>query len=70
MPLLFNFIPKCLFWIQLPLDDTFLRTLLNWVLDVADSDLQRLSALHIVASTVNRRAEGWACFHLVPFLSC
>jgi hypothetical protein len=46
--------------ILLPPDNigVFLNTLLKWVLDIADNDLQRTSALHIVASVVNRRAEG------------
>ncbi|KJA28181.1 hypothetical protein HYPSUDRAFT_130307 [Hypholoma sublateritium FD-334 SS-4] len=35
----------------------FLDMLLNWVLDIADNDLQRYSALHIVASTLNKQAN-------------
>ncbi len=56
--------------IRLPPDNigVFLNTLLKWVLDIADNDLQRISALHIVASVVNRRAEGASVFGFLNLL--
>lgn len=36
----------------------FLDMTLKWVLDTADTDVQRLSALKLVASIVNRHADG------------
>ena len=36
----------------------FLDTLLQWALVQADSDLQKLSAFHIVSAILNRRANG------------
>ncbi|PPQ72316.1 hypothetical protein CVT26_007273, partial [Gymnopilus dilepis] len=36
----------------------FLDTLLQWALVLADSDLQKLSAFHIVSSILNRRANA------------
>ncbi|KAF8159570.1 Dos2-interacting transcription regulator of RNA-Pol-II-domain-containing protein [Crassisporium funariophilum] len=40
----------------------FLDMLLDWVLMTADNDLQRLSALHVVSSIVNRRVDELSSF--------
>lgn len=32
--------------------------LLNWVLNVADNDMQRAAALHMVSSILNRQVDG------------
>ncbi|KAF9480547.1 ARM repeat-containing protein [Pholiota conissans] len=40
----------------------FLDMLLKWVLDVADNDLQRYSALHIMASILNRHVDELSSF--------
>ena len=35
-----------------------LDSLLVWVLETADTDLQRMSALHMVASILNKHVDG------------
>ncbi|KAF9561230.1 ARM repeat-containing protein [Agrocybe pediades] len=42
--------------------DAFLDILIGWTLAVADNDLQKLSALHIVSSIVNRQADELLSF--------
>lgn len=37
--------------------EMFLDMLLNWVLEHADNDLQKYSALHIVASILNKQVD-------------
>lgn len=42
----------------------FLDALLTWVLDKADNELTRTSALHMLSSIVNRRSDGkWRFVH-------
>lgn len=36
----------------------FLETILKWVLETADGDLQKNAAIHLVAVIVNRKADG------------
>ena len=40
-------------------------SLLNWVLETADTDLQRISALHMVASILNKHVDGMFSYVLV-----
>ncbi|KAH9479537.1 MMS19 nucleotide excision repair protein-like protein [Psilocybe cubensis] len=40
----------------------FLEMLLRWVLDIADNDIQKLAALHIVSSILNRQVEDLSVF--------
>ncbi|KAF9531685.1 RNAPII transcription regulator C-terminal-domain-containing protein [Crepidotus variabilis] len=40
----------------------FLDAVLKWIIEVADNDLQRNAALHMVAAIVNRRAESLSSF--------
>ena len=52
--------------VQLSLGDLsmFLDTLIAWVLDKADNELKKISALHMLSSIVNRRSNGkWKFLH-------
>jgi DNA repair/transcription protein MET18/MMS19 len=46
--------------VQLALDDLsqFLDALIVWVLDKADSEPTKMSALYMLSSIVNRRSNG------------
>ena len=48
----------------------FLDALLAWVLDKADSELTKISVLHMLSSIVNRRSNGkWKFVHRFVNLS-
>lgn len=51
---------------QVQIGDTekFLDELLAWVVTVAENDIQRLAALHIVAAIVNRQTTGLSSYTL------
>ena len=49
-----------MYQVALPVPDEaeFLSTLLQWINNEAASDIQRDAIIHVLASVVNKRAEG------------